>query len=52
MLKFLGFLIFFIVATAAFFVIFALSVGAPFAFKPEAKKVEKLEREEDSSDQK
>lgn len=48
MLKFLGFLIFFVVATAAFFVIFALSVGAPFAFKPEAKKVEKLDEDNTS----
>lgn len=45
MLKFLGFLIFVIVATAAFFVIFAISIGAPFALKPDSKKEEELQEE-------
>lgn len=43
MLKFLGFLVFVIVATGAFFVIFAISAGAPFALKPDSKKEEELD---------
>ena len=35
MLQFLGFLVFIVIATAAFFVIAALSVTLPLAAKPE-----------------
>ncbi len=49
MLKFLGFLVFVIVATGAFFVIFALSVGAPFALKPDSKKEEEIQEESSAS---
>tara|TARA_Y100000782_G_scaffold111876_1_gene140932 strand:+ start:24331 stop:24480 length:150 start_codon:yes stop_codon:yes gene_type:complete len=46
-MQFLGFLIFMVIATGAFFTIFALSIGLPTAFIP--KKEEEEESAEETS---